>query len=133
MRNDAMIENPMVLPEVELRSSFDPEDYEEEKEYCALCGEDTESIYGVCDACISASCNLVTATLYGADRKTAVEINGFYASVFSASEIEEVLKREYLQAVELLPSKGKKDAETYCTDDTWDFADWLKEREPDGV
>lgn len=62
---------------------------------------------------------------YGAARTTPVEINGLYAWLFSASEIEAILR-------EAMNDRDKLEAFTFLEDDISDYEDWYrKEREND--
>lgn len=66
------------------------------------------------------SLTLENAEKYGEKHTKEVELNGFYGSIFTADEIEEILKREFLG----LP----KDQQTACIEDTadWDKEEWLE-------
>lgn len=94
---------------------------------CAECGEwvnEKNLVNGLCPACIERhASDYETVKAYGADRKEAVEINGFLAWAFTPAEIEEILERELKNS-----GKAEKDAHTFATDDTDDFTNWLNER-----
>ena len=96
-------------------------------ERCAECDEWVNEEYlvnGLCPACIEKYAeDYETVTAYGADRKEAVEINGFLAWAFTPAEIEEILERELKNS-----GNAEKDAHTFATDDTDDFTNWLNER-----
>ena len=101
------------------------EDFEEVAE-CKLCGSyhvEDEMAHGVCKTCIGKMITLDRAYEYGAERKTAVELNGLLAYAFSTTEIENIL----FSILRLEGYHGKQDAEDYCTDDITDFADWVVE------
>ena len=99
----------------------------DEAERCAECDEwvnEKNLINGLCPACIVKHANdYETVKAYGADRKEAVEINGFLAWAFTPAEIEEILERELKNS-----GNAEKYAHTFATDDTDDFTDWLNER-----
>ena len=60
---------------------------------------------------------LENAEKFGEKNKKTVELNGFYAGCFSPAEIDEILKREYLD--------GRDDE--YIKEDIIETADWDKE------
>ncbi len=101
------------------------------EEYCPNCGsEDFEEaghcikcdeffpldkmVGSICRDCLEKRMNDDTALAYGNDRKEAVELNGFLAYIFSASEIDEILKA----------NMPKGYARKYITDDIYDFSEW---------
>lgn len=93
-------------------------------EQCAICGEyyaEYELISGVCDCCISKqNSNVDFCVEVGEICPESVKINGFLASMFSADEINEILKREIKGAT------GVDCSEFIATDKSW-FAEKLKE------
>ena len=99
----------------------------DEAKRCAECDEwvnEKNLVNGLCPACIEKHANdYGTVKAYGADRKEAVEINGFLAWVFTPAEIEEILERELKNS-----GNAEKDAHTFATDDPDDFTNWLNER-----
>ena len=99
----------------------------DEAERCSECDEwvnEKNLVNGLCPACIEKHANdYGTVKAYGADRKEAVEINGFLAWAFTPAEIEEILERELKNS-----GKAEKDAHTFATDDPDDFTNWLNER-----
>jgi predicted amidophosphoribosyltransferase len=102
-----------------------PAEYEPEMVVCEICGEevpDEDCVSGVCPACIAKATTYENAMSYGADRKTAVVINGYLAYEFSAGDIAEILERE----LALCRLTGCAEYHGYLTDDSSDFADWLK-------
>lgn len=104
---------------------------EPEMVVCDLCGKevpDEECRWGVCDGCLAKAETFENALDYGNDRKVAVEINGYLAREFSADEIEEILKRELFDSYII----GWMSVHNFLTDDSSDFADWLKERKKGG-
>ena len=124
-------ENPMVMGGDGISAARSAELDEPEMVVCDLCGEevpDEECRWGVCDKCLAKAETMENAMNYGADHKVSVEINGYLAHEFSADEIEEILKRE----LALCRLTGCAEYHGYLTDDSSDFADWLKEREKGG-
>jgi len=124
-------ENPMVMGGDGISAARSAELDEPEMVVCDLCGEevpDEECRWGVCDKCLAEAETFETAMDYGEDRKVAVELNGYLAYEFSADEIEEILKRELSDSYII----GWTSAHNFLTDDSSDFADWLKEREKGG-
>ena len=104
-----------------------PAEYEPEMVACPICGEerpDEECVSGVCETCLGKAATYDGAMGYGADRKTAVELNGYLAYELDADEIEEILKLHLEYAREI----GALSPRSFCLDDSSDFADWLKER-----
>lgn len=101
------------------------EDFEEAG-YCEKCDDyfPTGDVVGCyCKKCIVKAQTLNRAMKYGADRKEAIEINGLLAWSFSATEIEEMLLRHFMNTSE---NWQKRMVEEYCSDDLTDFSDWLK-------
>lgn len=100
----------------------------DEAERCAECDEwvnENNLVNGLCPACIERhASDYETVKAYGADRKEAVEINGFLAWVYSPEEIEEVLYRDLRKTETLKTNYAKR----FATDDPDDFTDWLNER-----
>ena len=100
----------------------------DEAKRCAECDEwvnENTIVNGLCPACIVKHANdYETVKAYGADRKEAVEINGFLTWAYSPEEIEEVLYRD-LRKTETLKTIYAK---MFATDDTDDFTNWLNER-----
>lgn len=76
----------------------------------------------ICKDCVEKAQTFDNALKYGADRKTAVELNGFIAYAFSAAEIEEILANILEPENEHVP----KDAANFCGDDVYDFSEWLE-------
>lgn len=65
---------------------------------CKFCNE--PSLNGVCDDCI----NFENAIEFGNEHKAIIQINGYIASEFEESEIEEILKNHLIEAQKI----GKK-------------------------
>ena len=112
------------------------------EEYCPNCGSEDFCEAGyckkcddyfpvskvtnhVCESCIDKSISIDTALKYGADRKEAVELNGFLAWAFSASEINEILTA----VIRLENIHGFDDAKEFCKNDLYDYSEWLEEHE----
>lgn len=99
----------------------------DEAKRCAECDEwvkEKNLVIGFCPACIEKHANdYETVKAYGAAKTDPVIINGLFAWAFTPAEIEELLERELM-----LSGRALKDAHTFATDDTEDFADWLNER-----
>lgn len=120
-------ENPMVMGGDGISAARSAELDEPEMVTCPICEQevpDEECLYGVCDSCLAKAETFETAMDYGEDRKVAVELNGYLAYEFSADDIEEILKRE----LALCRLTGCAEYHGYLTDDSSDFADWIKER-----
>ena len=100
------------------------EDFEQAG-HCLKCGEDfslDEMVGSVCKECVEKAQTFDNALKYGEVRKAAVELNGFIAYAFSASEINEILAN----ILKLENEHGHKDAVNYCGDDLYDFSEWLE-------
>lgn len=99
----------------------------DEAKRCSGCDEwvnEKNLVNGLCPACIERhASDYETVKAYGADRKEAVEINGFLAWAFTPTEIEEILERELKNS-----GNTKGYAHTFATDDTDDLTNWLNER-----
>ena len=93
--------------------------------HCIKCDgyfPETEMVGSLCKECVLKARTFDNALKYGADRKTAVELNGFIAYAFSASEINEILAN----ILKLENEHGHKDAVNFCGDDLYDFSEWLE-------
>lgn len=103
------------------------EDFEEAIK-CRICGEvhvDEDMIGQVCKECLDKSVTFGNALRYGADRKEDVEINGFLTWIYSPEEIESIL----LKNLQTESHEWRQRMTTeYCTDDKYDFADFLEEK-----
>ena len=93
---------------------------------CRVCGEEyINPEIDICKDCLSYYSTQSTALEMGDDIKEEYEINGFLASVFTPSEVHELLCREF----DALPKHMKdKYIYNYCNEDTYFFAEWLEER-----
>lgn len=65
------------------------------------------------------------ALAYGEDRKVSVELNGCIAWMFSASDIEAILKSE-------MDKLERSSALVYCTDDFSDYRYWYERERSEG-
>lgn len=104
----------------------------EEAHQCNGCGEwflDYELTKGYCEDCLEEEMTFENAIEYGAKYEESVAINGFLASCFDRSEIEEILLKDLTQAKELIPSRINEYVKTYCKDGLDYFAEWLEEQE----
>ena len=121
----------------ELREKFKREREEDEmheydhedQEQCVLCGNWEDIIVNeVCDDCLEKNTTLRNAIKFGEENKVNVEINGFIANVYSADEINRILKRnleeDKTQTFEI--KQVLKEAENYCLKDKYDFSEFLK-------
>lgn len=97
----------------------------EEATECKICGQPFANVElgGICNECLEDAANFETALEVGADNKDLVEINSYLLYEFEASEIEEILKRELLNAEKFGYKNRAKD---YLLQDTYYFANWLK-------
>ena len=80
----------------------------EEVQKCKICGEIAES--EICDKCLS----IEKCFKVGEEHRQCLELNGFVASMFDTSEIEEILMRELKESQEL------------GTTNKYDFIDYLE-------
>ena len=99
---------------------------------CEICGKVTFEISnGVCNKCLEKYATVDNAISYGIDNKECVEINGFFAMMFSPGEIERLLRKALVEKQYV-----KEDARTYCLGEysegyaeyesaKW-FIDWAK-------
>lgn len=105
--------------------------YEKAKK-CELCEEyfyNECSYVEVCQKCLKKNCTLENAILFGAENEKEITINGFYSSVFTVNEINEILTKEYKQFIELMKDESKKEIKKYCLNDELDFSEFLVENE----
>lgn len=98
--------------------------------YCDECGDEIgdDELYETLDRHYHTDCwynklgyketlTLENAEKYGEKNKTTFELNSFYTNGFTAAQIDEIIKREYLA--------GTTEAERQ--NEIEDFADWDKE------
>ena len=103
------------------------EDFKE-AEKCEECGEwriADKVVNGMCEDCLKKAATVPNAFAYGNRDKHGVELNGFIAWAFTADEIESVLLNELMKSKDL----AAKYAKDYCMDDSWMFAEYLKEED----
>lgn len=94
------------------------EDFEEAG-HCIKCDEDfplDDMIGSICKGCVSKAMTRDNAYRYGNDRKTAVEVNGFVAYSWKPQDVTD----------ELFHSCTLDDAIRFCSDDIYDFSEWLE-------
>ncbi len=106
-------------------------DYEEARQ-CNGCGEwflDDELTNGYCQDCLEEEMTYENAIKCGSENEESVAINGFLASCFDSSEIEEILLKTLNETKELMPSSVDEYVKTYCKDDLYYFAEWLEEQD----
>lgn len=104
----------------------------DEVEQCARCGKHLlpEELHGtvgslMCDDCIDEVADVRTVLEYGYDNSTEVDgINGLFAYVYSAGEINDILLAHFTQMSE---EKQNKWVSMYVGDDKSEFADWYDE------
>lgn len=95
--------------------------------HCVKCDEDfpiDDMVGSICKGCVEKSQTFDNALKYGAYRKESIEINGFLAWAFSSSEINEILTN--VLKIESGHEVGKEDAKQFCSDDIYDFSEWLE-------
>jgi DNA-directed RNA polymerase subunit RPC12/RpoP len=100
----------------------------EEGMVCRICGEvhrEEDMIGQVCKDCLDKSVTFGNALRYGKERKQDVELNEFLTWCYSPDEIESILLKN-LQ--ECSHEWRQRMANEYCTDDKYDFADFLEEK-----
>lgn len=127
-------ENSMVMGGDGITAARSAELDEPEMVTCQICEQevpDEECLYGVCDKCLAEAETMENAFAYGRSRPTSVNINGFLSWFFKRAEIETILKNEMRKAIKSLVALGcyVSFEHDFLTDDSSDFADWLKERE----
>lgn len=123
-------ENPMVMGGDGISAARSAELDEPEMVVCDLCGEevpDEECRRGVCDKCLAAAETFENSMRYGAERPASVKINALYAKVLSPEEIDALLYMAVLKLHTEHPLAFKALIHAHLSDDSSDFADWLKE------
>jgi hypothetical protein len=99
---------------------------------CPICEREYDEDWmeeSVCAACMKLNMTWENAEKYGDKRKINVEVNAFWAKLFTPSMINEILKEKALEFKGLCPYMAQEDVENFFDDDPSDFADWLKEHE----
>ena len=93
---------------------------------CPFCGynyiADDDDL---CDDCFDVWATKENAVEMGIDDRAEIEINGFLASVFTETEIFEVLLKEFDG---LPPEIKRKHILNYCGEDKYLFKEWLEEK-----
>lgn len=82
----------------------------------------------VCADCLKLNMTWGNAEKYGSNRKVDVEINAFWAKLFTPSMIDEILREKADEYKSAFPYMAREDTDNFFKDDLSDFADWLKER-----
>ena len=82
----------------------------------------------VCSACMRRNMTWENAEKYGSNRKVDVEINAFWAKLFTPSMINEILREKAVAYTRIFPFLAREDTDNFFKDDLSDFADWLKEQ-----
>ena len=82
----------------------------------------------VCAACMELNTTWEIAEKYGSNRKVDVEINAFWAKLFTPSMINEILREKAVAYTRIFPFMAREDTDNFFKDDPSDFADWLKEQ-----
>lgn len=124
-------ENPMVMGGDGISAARSAELDEPEMVACDLCGEevpDEECIWGVCDKCLAEAETFENSLWYGAERPARVKINALYEKVLSPDEIDALLYMAVLKLHTEHPLAFKALIHAHLSDDSSDFADWLKEQ-----
>lgn len=94
--------------------------------YCEICGKfisDGEDYSGICEDCIEENSTLYNLIRAGEEETSDVTINGFLASAFSSSEINEILEKAFCEMLTLLPQKAKGIIKDYVNADKDYFAE----------
>ena len=100
----------------------------DEAEQCKCCEEwfrEGELSNELCKECIADKKVLENALGYGETIKDQVSINGFWTTVFTPEEIEEVLKKVF---DELPQYKQRQYIDKFCDWDIDCFAEWCSKR-----
>ena len=100
--------------------------YFEEMQKCEICGEyfcEDEIEYGVCHECVEKNLTVDNCYRWGEDCKEKIEINGFLRAVYSDTNIERLLLKNFKETC----LYQKIVCQSFVnTDYSW-FADKLKE------
>ena len=101
----------------------------EEATRCKICGEWflDNGIDEVCEECKEQNLTYSNALKVGDEEKQTVEINGFLASVYSISEINDILQRDYERAHKTVLSSTNIDVRYYLEQNLSELADVVKE------
>lgn len=100
-----------------------------EGEKCYQCQEyfDPDKLEGgVCENCLEQEATFDNAIKLGDENQEEIAINGYLASSFTTTQIEEVLTKHLIEAQKITPAKINKEAKDYCLDDKSCFGEWLE-------
>lgn len=98
-----------------------------EHEVCEVCGREVDELhFGVCDYCLEKNTNFENVIEFGDENKKKIEINGFLGYVFSDLEIEQILKKEYLECKNIGNYVDENIEKDYIFEEIYDFASFLK-------
>ena len=125
-------ENPMFMCGDGITAARSAELDEPEMVTCPICEQevpDEECRWGVCDKCLAEAETFENSLRYGSARPASVEINALYEKVLSPEEIDALLRMAVLKLHSEHPLAFRAFIHAHLTDDSSDFADWLKERE----
>lgn len=102
----------------------------EEATRCKICGDWflDNGVGGVCEECKERNLTYSNALKVGDKEKQTVEINGFLASVYSISEINDILQRDYERAHKTVLSSMNIDIRYYLEQNLSELADVVKEK-----
>jgi len=98
---------------------------------CLSCGDwfnDSDNLGGICSSCFDKFADFENALDYGEEEKGNIHINGFLASQFTEIQINEILKRELVEAHILMPLEIDNGARKFCRDNDRNFSKWLREQ-----
>jgi hypothetical protein len=97
---------------------------------CPICLREYDDSMGypVCFVCLRENMTFDTAEKYGDERKINVEVNAFWAKLFPAAMINDILREKADEYKSIFPFMAREDTDNFFKDDLSDFADWLKEQ-----
>lgn len=123
-------ENPMVMCGDGITAARSAELDEPEMVTCPICEQevpDEECPYGVCNTCFAKAETIENAIAYGSYHPAPVRIHGLYAKLFG-DKIHVILRKATMKYADEHPLAFKGVIHDFLTDDSSDFADWLKEQ-----
>lgn len=92
---------------------------------CDVCKNYFDDSYNsVCETCKEENATFENALKFGDEDKGSVEINGLLLQMFSTNEIEEILKRELNQSLDIKKSDYNNTAKKYLMESEY-YEDWL--------
>ena len=124
------------------------EDFEEASQ-CSICGSwhSYDALKGgVCEDCLNKHSTIENAIAWGEDEREYTEnwltynsvhpsngnrpiaINSFFAYVYTESEINEILAKNFEEVSKQFPNKAQEYATNFITDDPGAFAEWFDRR-----